>query len=98
MNIRTRKARPDEAAVLTALSIRSKQSNGYDDDFMKACEAELTITTEDFSSIEYWVAEGDGICGVIGLSVYEEGVSGEVSALFVKPNLENIPVRVVEIG
>ncbi len=38
-----RPARPDEAATLTALTLRSKAHWGYDADFMAACTAELTV-------------------------------------------------------
>jgi hypothetical protein len=37
MNIRIRKARLVEEGILTEVSLRSKQSNGYDDEFMTAC-------------------------------------------------------------
>lgn len=85
MTIQTRRAKPDEAAVLTELSIRSKQSNGYDDAFMDACRQELTVTGEHLSSRAYWVAEAGTICGVVGLAVDEDGLSGEVCSLFVDP-------------
>ena len=55
MEIKIRKARPDEAAEITALSIRSKRSNGYDEAFMAACREELTVTEDDLADGEYWV-------------------------------------------
>src|SRR5687768_14923343 len=43
---RIRRARPDEAEHLTALTLRSKAHWGYDADFMAACVPSLTITSE----------------------------------------------------
>ena len=42
--ISIRPARPDEAAALTALALRSKAHWGYDAGFMAACIPELTVT------------------------------------------------------
>jgi len=36
--IQLRRARPEEAQELTKIAMRLKQSNGYDDSFMNACE------------------------------------------------------------
>ena len=44
--IRIRRALETEGAALSDLSIRSKQSNGYDDAFMDACRDELAVTPE----------------------------------------------------
>lgn len=81
MTITLRRARSEEADALTDLSMRSKQSNGYDDAFMKACREELTVTEERLAGGEYWVAEADILCGCACLDVQ----SGEVHAFFVDP-------------
>ena len=85
MNIQIRQARLEEADLLTELSMRSKQSNGYDDAFMAACRDELTVTKESLLKGEYWVAVAETVCGVVGLSCDETGNSGEVSAFFIDP-------------
>lgn len=84
--INVRLARDDEAEALTDLSLRSKQSNGYDDAFMAACREELTVTGERLAEGEYWVAEsGGGLCGCACLLVEPDGRSGEVHAFFIDP-------------
>ncbi|MDJ0929640.1 GNAT family N-acetyltransferase [Breoghania sp.] len=70
---------------MTELVMRSKQSNGYDDDFMEACREELAIREDHFFAREYWVAEVEEICGIIGLEVDASGLSGEACVLFVDP-------------
>lgn len=88
MKVAIRKARADEAEALTDLSMRSKQSNGYDDAFMAACRAELTVTPSSMAEDEYWVAETDGLCGCVCLIDNRDGVSGEVHAFFVDPAMK----------
>ncbi|MGH1415158.1 MAG: GNAT family N-acetyltransferase [Pelagimonas sp.] len=86
LRVRIRQAHPKEAATLSALSMRSMQSNGYDDAFMEACCKELLITEQHFETRAYWAAEAKGIVGVIGLEPDTDGPSGEVCALFVAPD------------
>lgn len=84
MNIR--RARLDEADALTDLSMRSKQSNGYDDAFMEACREELTVTPESMADGTYWVAEIDAaIRGCVCLGHDADGTSGEIHAFFIDP-------------
>jgi len=85
MQITIRRAQLDEADILTELSIRSKQSNGYDDTFMAACHNELTVTKKLLSNNEYWVADIGHICGCACLSE-DVGNTGEVHAFFIDPN------------
>jgi ribosomal protein S18 acetylase RimI-like enzyme len=94
MDILIRRARPDEADLLTELSMRSKQSNGYDDAFMEACRDELTVTASRMAAGEYWVAvaRGDarpdrdaGICGCVCLVEGAGAGEGEVHAFFIDP-------------
>jgi len=84
MTITIRRARSDEAEALTELSIRAKRSNGYDDAFMDACRAELTVTTARMQEGEYWVAEREGLCGCACLKSTGDG-EGEVHAFFINP-------------
>jgi N-acetylglutamate synthase-like GNAT family acetyltransferase len=86
MSITTRKARLSDAETLSDLSMRSKQSNGYDDAFMEACRDELTVREEDFQTTEYWVAVEDGICGMVGLTPDADGKAAEVCGLFIDPD------------
>ena len=47
--VQLRRARPNEAAGLSALAMRSKASWGYDQDFMTRVAPEFAITAEMFS-------------------------------------------------
>jgi N-acetylglutamate synthase-like GNAT family acetyltransferase len=85
IDIRIRRARPEDAGVLTELSIRSKRSNGYNDQFMAACREELTVTEERLMAGEYWVAESDVVCGCACLLADPDGRSGEIHAFFIDP-------------
>jgi len=80
MELIIRPARIDEAGALTALCLRSKRSNGYDDAFMAACVAELTVTPERLAQGGFWVAERQGPCGCAALR------AGEVETFFVDPD------------
>ena len=86
--IKIRPARADEGVALTALSMRSKQSNGYDDAFMAACREELTISADQIRTNEYWVAEAGEICGCASLTVDAAAGTGEVHSFFVEPSLK----------
>ncbi len=87
MTIEIRRARPDEAAVLTDLTLRSKRSNGYDDAFMEACREELTVTAARLEEGEYWVAVADIIRGCACILDRGDG-SGEVHAFFIDPDFQ----------
>ncbi|MEX2518701.1 MAG: GNAT family N-acetyltransferase [Paracoccaceae bacterium] len=78
-----RLARPAEAAALTDLSMRSKQSNGYDEAFMAACRDELTVTPEIVAEGEFWVAASGQLLGCARLSGADG--AGEVNTFFVDP-------------
>lgn len=85
MSIEIRRARLDEADIITDLSMRAKRSNGYDDAFMEACREELTVTASRMEEGEYWVARSHAICGCVCL-LATDGETGEVHALFVEPD------------
>lgn len=85
MTIKIRRARIDEIAVLTELSMRAKRSNGYDDAFMEACRAELTVTASQMKEGEYWVAEADAVCGCACFKASGEGC-GEIHTFFIDPD------------
>lgn len=52
-----RRARPEEAPVLSDLAFRSKALWGYSPEFMEACRAELTLTPDDIRANPVFVAE-----------------------------------------
>ncbi len=79
-----RRARVDEAPLLTALAMRSKAVWGYDDAFMAACLAELTVQPAAIKAGEVWVAEeGDTAVGLLELVPGAE--EAEVRLIFVAP-------------
>ena len=65
--------------------MRSKRSNGYDEDFMAACHDVLAVTPERLEVGEYWVAETTELCGCTCLIVDGSGTSGEIEAFFIDP-------------
>ncbi|MFG2058669.1 GNAT family N-acetyltransferase [Micromonospora sp. NPDC048930] len=84
MDLRIRPARPDEAAELTELALRSKGHWGYDAGFLARCRAELTLTPADVAARQVAVAERDG--RVVGLAVLGgEPPEMELDMLFVDP-------------
>jgi GNAT superfamily N-acetyltransferase len=82
-----RRARPDEAAVLTELALRGKATWGYDQAFMDACRHELTITAELMAAWRFWVAEVDGeLAGMIALDL--DGGAAVLEDFFVEPRFQ----------
>ena len=86
MVVTVRPARTDEAAALSDIVFRSKQSNGYDDAFMAACREELLVTAATLSERAYWVADDGELLGCAALAVGEAPDVGEVHAFFVDPS------------
>ncbi len=80
-----RRARPEEAARLSELAMRSKAVWGYDAELLAACRDELTLTGDDVATLPTFVAEaGDAVVGFYSL----ERLSGdevELGFLFVEP-------------
>ncbi len=87
MAIRIRRARMEEADILTDVSMRSKCSNGYDDAFMESCREELAVTAARMWEGEYWVAEDDRVCGLVCLKALDDE-AGEVHAFFIDPGYQ----------
>ncbi|MET3598041.1 GNAT superfamily N-acetyltransferase [Mesorhizobium shonense] len=87
---RIRRATAEEAPALIALALRSKASNGYDEAFLRACEAiyVLNYTAQTIANGETWVAEtADGwLHGFFDLRRSDDGA--EVWAMFVEPELK----------
>ena len=87
MSIEIRAAKVKDAASLTILILRSKQSNGYDEVFMRACRDELRVTPETLSSGEYWVAHcGNSLCGCASLIANHHTAVGRIADFFIDPN------------
>ena len=80
-----REARPDEAAALSELALRSKAHWGYDAAFLEACRADLTLTPREIAESASLVCEG--AAGVLGFSrvVLMDERTAELDALFVDP-------------
>jgi N-acetylglutamate synthase-like GNAT family acetyltransferase len=83
-----RQARPEEAALLSALAMRSKAYWGYSSAFMQACREELTWSPEQLAApqVDFVVAETEA--GVVGFYALEHlsGEEFELAALFVEPS------------
>lgn len=75
---RIRRARPDEAPVLTALALRSKAHWGYTARQIEAWRDELTITPSTLQAFRVCVAEsGERIAGFFALSTGAQDASLE---------------------
>jgi GNAT superfamily N-acetyltransferase len=79
-----RRATPDEAAGLTALALRSKAYWGYDEAFIEACRAELTVSATDVDGLRITVEESEGrVVGFYGLA--GEPPEADLALMFVDP-------------
>jgi N-acetylglutamate synthase-like GNAT family acetyltransferase len=80
-----REARPDEAALLSELAMRSKAHWGYDPAFLEACRADLTLTPKEIAESASFVCERDA--EIVGFSrvVLMDERTAELDALFVDP-------------
>ena len=83
--LQLRAARRDEARLLSELALRSKSYWGYDQAFLDACRAELTLTPEDVEIKRVTVAERDGqVVGFYALA--GDPPQGTLEDLFVEPD------------
>jgi GrpB-like predicted nucleotidyltransferase (UPF0157 family)/GNAT superfamily N-acetyltransferase len=84
VTIAIRRAEPAECHQLSALALRSKAHWGYDDSFLAACRAELTVGPADVERLRATVAEeAEGIVGFYALGGAPP--EGDLSFLFVEP-------------
>ena len=82
--LQLRPARPDEAEILTELCLQSKAVWGYDDAFMRACRAELTLTAKDCATPLIQVAaDGNAVAGVVQVTI--DGEAADLAKLFIAP-------------
>lgn len=80
-----RRARPDEAAALLALALRSKGHWGYDAAFLAACRDDLALSPDDIATSPVYIQEGaDGPAGYYRVRFLDDEVA-ELDALFVEP-------------
>jgi N-acetylglutamate synthase-like GNAT family acetyltransferase len=80
-----RAAHPDEAAALSELALRSKAHWGYDEAFLEACRAELTLRPDDLAAQRATVAQvADSLVGFYALA--GQAPVGELACLFVEPD------------
>jgi GNAT superfamily N-acetyltransferase len=85
MLMRIRRAHPEEAVVLTELSIRSKAHWGYDEAFMARAAEELTLTENDIVHHCVFVAESGG--QIIGFHELKGSPpNAGLNRLFVEPD------------
>jgi GNAT superfamily N-acetyltransferase len=81
-----RRARPDEADLLTGLTLRSKAHWGYDREFMDAARAELAFRPEKYPGFEVYVLERGGrVVGYCSL-IPQSGHEVALDDLFVEPD------------
>ncbi|HEY6190073.1 MAG TPA: GNAT family N-acetyltransferase [Pyrinomonadaceae bacterium] len=79
-----RRANPSEARSLTELALRSKAHWGYDQEFLRDCRSDLTLTPAFVASSPVFILEEEGrIAGFYSLS--EQGAEVELLHLFVEP-------------
>jgi GNAT superfamily N-acetyltransferase len=85
MRTQIRNAKLGEAALLTALCVRSKAHWGYDAAFMKLSAAALVVNEDDIAAGRVLVAADDAD-RVIGMAcVLPEGETADLDALFIDP-------------
>jgi GNAT superfamily N-acetyltransferase len=83
-DILVRRAKREEADLLTDLVVRVKASWGYDEAFMTECREELTLTIEKMEAWTVWVAECDQkIAGLIALAPCDD--RAEIEDFMVEP-------------
>lgn len=88
LEISIRRAMAGDAAAISDLCFRSKQSNGYTDEFMESCRDELTYTEDDLLRLTFWVADIDRIVGSVGLGQGDDEHSGEIHCYFTDPEFQ----------
>jgi GNAT superfamily N-acetyltransferase len=80
-----RRARPDEASMLSDLALAAKGFWGYEQAFIESCRAELTFSPGDVARRHFVVADLGGL--VVGFySVDGEPPVGELGNMWVRPS------------
>lgn len=82
-----RRATINDTTQLTELTHRSKAYWGYDEDFMRNCQEELTVRESHIINDISYVLETDGqIVGFYTLSVMKPNDTIELEYMFIEPN------------
>jgi N-acetylglutamate synthase-like GNAT family acetyltransferase len=83
--VTVRRARPDEAGVLSNLALAAKGFWGYDQAFLESCRDELAFSPEDIVRRHFVVADLDGV--VAGFySLDGDPPVGELGNLWITPS------------
>lgn len=83
MNVR--RGRPEDAAALTGLALRSKAHWGYDEEFLTACREELAVRPAEIEARRASVAQEDG--RVLGFTTLDgDPPEGALGMMFVEPD------------
>jgi GNAT superfamily N-acetyltransferase len=86
MTFTIRPARPDEAAHLSEIALRSKAHWGYPPDFIEACRAVLTYTPAMIAERPFFVIEDDaGIILGVGSLAPVDAAESWIEDLFIAP-------------
>ncbi len=81
-----RAARPDEAAAISELAVRSKGHWGYNRSFLEACRDDLALSPTEIATSPVYVYENDNsLCGFYRLLPAGDHAA-ELDALFVDPS------------
>jgi hypothetical protein len=79
-----RRARPDEASMLSELALAAKEFWGYDQAFIESCRAELSFSPDDVARRHFVVADlGGMVAGFYSLD--GQPPAGELGNMWVRP-------------
>ena len=79
-----RRARPDEAGLLTGIALRSKAHWGYDEAFLTQAASDLTFTADELSNEQVWLLETAG--DVLGFHRFRPGEPALLVDLWLEPS------------
>ena len=89
MNFQIRRARPDEAEVLTEIAHTAKRYWGYPENWIEHWKADLTITPDFIQNNEMFVAvtgeEIAGCCAIVFSDSTTEGSPAELEHMWIRP-------------
>ena len=84
MNVQIRRAKPEEAGILTEIAHAAKRHWGYPENWIQHWQADLTITPEFINDNEMYVAmNGDEIAGCCAIAFSES--LAELEHMWVRP-------------
>lgn len=84
MNVQIRRAKPEEAGILTEIAHAAKRHWGYPENWIQHWQADLTITPEFINDNEMYVAmNGDEIAGCCAIAFSES--HAELEHMWIRP-------------